>query len=153
MNLPTPTVEAQGPNKRRWLSPSHHQPGAFPARRHSLQSLLSSPSQETFLGWDDSSAWAALHLTPLRHPGVPLGDVASPLGQLVKTAERGKWQHRGGSQMSEWAAMAQGNSQPRPCGQNAGIWVSPRHCSEGSGQREQPWWLPISHHRVGWWDR
>lgn len=89
MNLPTPTVEAQGPNKRRWLSPSHHQPGAFPARRHSLQSLLSSPSQETFLGWDDSSAWAVLHLTPLWHPGMLLGDAASPLCQLVKTVASG----------------------------------------------------------------
>lgn len=51
--------------------------------------------------------------------------------------------------MCEWASVAQGNSQHRPCGQNAGIWVSPRHCSEGSGQREQPRWLPTA---TGEWD-
>lgn len=157
MNLPTPHGGGPGTNKRHWLSPSHHQPGAFPARRHSLQSLLSSPSQETFLGWDESSAWAVLYLTPLQHPGVLLGmqPLDAPWGcslpslQLTRTAQRGQWQHGGGSQMCEWASVAQGKSQHRPCGQNPGIWVSPRHRSEGSGQGKQPGWLPTA---PGEWD-
>lgn len=82
-------------------------------------------------------------------PWVLLGDAASPLWQLIQTAQRGQWQHGGGSQMCECASVAQGNSQHRPCGQNAGIWVSPRHRSEGSGQREQPRWLPTA---TGEWD-
>lgn len=90
-------------------------------------------------------------------PGVLLGmqPLDAPWGcslpslQLTRTAQRGQWQHGGGSQMCEWASVAQGKSQHRPCGQNPGIWVSPRHHSEGSGQGKQPGWLPTA---PGEWD-
>lgn len=151
VNLPTPTVEAQGPTKGAGSPPATtsqepsrqgdiHCRACFylPARRASwggmraVLGLLCTSHHCSTLGCSGDAA-----------PRCPMGMQPPRFASSLKR-QRGEWQHRGGSEMCERASVAQGNSQPRPCGQNAGIWVSPRHRSEGSGQREQPRWLPTA---------
>lgn len=128
VNLPTPTVEAQGPTKGSGCPPgSTSQEPSRQGHIHCFHLPARSPcwgGMRAVLGLSCSSH----HCSSLGAPGhaAPRG-AASPLC-------------RAGSQMCE--SVAQGNSQPRACGRNAEIWVSPRHHREGSGQREQPRWLP-----------